>query len=39
MDIVLKLGDIELGVPKQEQPEFDNLYTPQMLEYCVQDVN
>jgi len=33
----LKTWGYRLGVPKQEQPEFDN-YTPQMLDYCVQDV-
>ena len=33
----LKTWGYRLGVPKQEQPEFDN-YTPQMLNYCVQDV-
>jgi|TARA_R100001463_G_scaffold15116_2_gene39512 DNA polymerase I-like protein with 3'-5' exonuclease and polymerase domains len=33
----LKTWGYRLGIPKQEQPEFDN-YTPQMLDYCVQDV-
>ena len=33
----LKTWGYRLGVPKQEQPEFDN-YTPVMLNYCEQDV-
>ena len=33
----LKTWGYRLGVPKQEQPEFDN-YTPEMLDYCQQDV-
>jgi DNA polymerase I-like protein with 3'-5' exonuclease and polymerase domains len=33
----LKTWGYRLGIPKQEQPEFDN-YTPQMLDYCEQDV-
>ena len=33
----LKTWGYRLGIPKQEQPEFDN-YTPQMLDYCKQDV-
>jgi len=33
----LKTWGYRLGVPKQEQPEFDN-YTPEMLDYCTQDV-
>ena len=33
----LKTWGYRLGMPKQEQPEFD-YYTPQMLDYCVQDV-
>ena len=33
----LKTWGYRLSIPKQEQPEFDN-YTPQMLDYCVQDV-
>ena len=33
----LKTWGYRLGVPKQEQPEFDS-YTPEMLDYCVQDV-
>ena len=33
----LKTWGYRLGTPKQEQPEFAN-YTPQMLEYCAQDV-
>ena len=33
----LKTWGYRLGIPKQEQPEFDN-YTPEMLDYCTQDV-
>ena len=33
----LKTWGYRLGIPKQEQPEFDN-YTPAMLNYCEQDV-
>ena len=33
----LKTWGYRLGVPKQEQPEFDS-YTPEMLDYCTQDV-
>ena len=33
----LKTWGYRLGIPKQEQPEFNN-YTPQMLDYCAQDV-
>ena len=33
----LKTWGYRLGIPKQEQPEFAN-YTPQMLDYCAQDV-
>jgi len=33
----LKTWGYRLGIPKQEQPEFDS-YTPEMLDYCVQDV-
>ena len=33
----LKTWGYRLGVPKQEQPEFDK-YTPVMLNYCEQDV-
>ena len=33
----LKTWGYRLGVPKQEQPEFDS-YTPVMLNYCEQDV-
>ena len=33
----LKTWGYKLSCPKQEQPEFEN-YSPQMLEYCEQDV-
>jgi len=33
----LKTWGYKLSSPKQEQPEFEN-YSPQMLDYCIQDV-
>jgi len=33
----LKTWGYKLSSPKQEQPEFEN-YSPQMLNYCIQDV-